>query len=123
MGPYRSKPFFLIVAAILVAAGTFAASWYLNIGLLYGYLVSLNLLTFFIYGYDKRRAIIQKGRVPEVVLHLLALAAGSPAALAGQIIFRHKTQKQPFKFIFVTIILIQIMAISLYLYFNVFKAA
>ena len=114
MKHYRPKRFFLILTAIFIAAGTFAASWYLGIGLLYGYLLSVNVLTFLMYGFDKRSAIVKKGRVPEVVLHVLALASGSPAAFCGQMIFRHKTQKKPFKLIFICIVILQIVGIALY---------
>ncbi len=114
----RPKQFFGILAAILIAGGTFAASWYQGIGLLTAYLASLNILTFFIYGFDKRRAIAQKGRVPEVVLHLLAFAGGSVAAFCGQIIFRHKTRKRSFRLIFAGIVFVQIIGLGLWFYFN-----
>ena len=62
--------------------------------------VTLSLVTFVAYRFDKRRA--QKGgrRVPEKTLHLMALLGGWPGALAGQRVFRHKTQKLSFRTVF-----------------------
>ena len=63
---------------------------------LLGYAV-LSVITFFCYFKDKRAAKRDDWRVQEKTLHLLALLGGWPGALLGQKVFRHKTQKQPFK--------------------------
>ena len=60
----------------------------------------LSLVAFIAYGFDKRRAQANGRRVPENTLHLLALFGGWPGALLGQRIFRHKTQKFGFRFVF-----------------------
>ena len=52
---------------------------------LLGYLASVNLLAFTVYGADKRR-------VPEKTLFLLAIIGGSVGAWAGMYTFRHKTR-------------------------------
>lgn len=114
MTKHNPKQFFLLLAIILTAAGTFAAAYCLKIPIVYAYLITLNMLTFVIYGFDKRQSIRQGGRVPEIILHLLAAAGATPAALAAQRIFRHKTRKQPFKAIFITIIILQIAVFSAY---------
>ena len=62
--------------------------------------VLLSLLAFVAYGFDKRRAQKDGRRVPEKTLHLLALFGGWPGALAGQKMFRHKTQKISFRIVF-----------------------
>jgi uncharacterized membrane protein YsdA (DUF1294 family) len=111
------------LAILLIAAGTFAAAYFLEWPLLVAYLISVNTLTFLMYGFDKRQSIKQGPRVPELILHLLALVGGSPAALVGQLTFRHKTRKQPFKAIFIAIIVLQVTAIGLYYYFTVFKSS
>jgi uncharacterized membrane protein YsdA (DUF1294 family) len=72
------------------------------------YLITLTIVTFFSYGFDKHRAIHQKGRIPEVVLHLLALAGGTVGAFAGQIVFHHKTKKLKFQAVFYAIVAVQI---------------
>ena len=76
------------------------------------YLMLINLVTFAVYGYDKRAARKRNRRVPEATLHLLALLGGSPAALAGQQLFRHKTVKRSFQLKFWTIVIVQVLAIS-----------
>lgn len=56
----------------------------------------LSLVTFVVYGYDKRQAKRGGQRVPEKRLHILALAGGFLGAYLGQQYFRHKTQKPVF---------------------------
>jgi uncharacterized membrane protein YsdA (DUF1294 family) len=91
---------------------SFLLSHFLEIPLFYAYLIGVNLVTFMAYGSDKYRAIHHRSRIPEIILHLLALAGGSPAALLAQITFRHKIQKRSFKIIFAIIVLAQLMAIA-----------
>ena len=63
------------------------------------YLAAINLLTFCVYGADKRRAKIPGARrVPEKTLFALALLLGSPGALLGMLVFRHKTRHWYFRF-------------------------
>lgn len=61
------------------------------------YYFGLSTVTFIFYAWDKRSAIKGHWRIAENTLHLLALVGGWPGALIAQAIFRHKTQKQPFK--------------------------
>lgn len=60
------------------------------------YLAVINFTTWAAYGLDKGRAKSGKWRIPERTLLLLALAGGSLGALAGMIMFRHKTRKLKF---------------------------
>ena len=56
------------------------------------YLAAINILTFCVYGADKRRAKIQGARrVPEKTLFALALLLGSAGALFAMRAFHHKT--------------------------------
>ena len=62
------------------------------------YLVLINVLTFFYYGFDKMRSqVVDALRVSEKTLWLLALIGGSVGALAGMRFFRHKTKKTSFQ--------------------------
>ncbi len=70
-------------------------------------------MTFGLYGYDKRAARRGTWRVPERVLHGLALLGGSPGALLGQRVFRHKTAKRSFQFAFWAIVVLQVALIAL----------
>lgn len=60
------------------------------------YLSVINFTTWAVYGLDKGRAKSGKWRIPERTLLLLALIGGSLGALAGMIMFRHKTRKAKF---------------------------
>jgi uncharacterized membrane protein YsdA (DUF1294 family) len=55
----------------------------------------LNIIAFCAYGFDKAKASMNKWRVTEKTLLILAFF-GPFGAYAGMMIFRHKTQKKPF---------------------------
>lgn len=78
-------------------------------------LLGMNVTAFGFYGYDKSRARSRGSRVPENTLHFLAFAGGSPGALLGQTVFRHKTRKRSFQVIFWLIVVLQAAAI-VYIY-------
>ncbi|MHC4878777.1 MAG: DUF1294 domain-containing protein [Planctomycetota bacterium] len=59
-----------------------------------------SLVSFILYGFDKRRARRDGQRVPEKRLHVLALLGGWPGAMLGQRLFRHKTVKVQFRIVF-----------------------
>jgi uncharacterized membrane protein YsdA (DUF1294 family) len=59
--------------------------------------VGINVIAFLAFGWDKRRAETRQRRIPERTLLTLAFIGGALGALLGQQIFRHKTQKQPFR--------------------------
>lgn len=60
----------------------------------------ISLVTFGVYGFDKRRAKQEGQRISEKALHILSLIGGWPGAIAGQKLFRHKTVKTRFRIIF-----------------------
>jgi uncharacterized membrane protein YsdA (DUF1294 family) len=60
------------------------------------FLLAINLATFAAFGWDKRRSVADRPRVPEVWLLWLAGLGGSLGALVARRVFRHKTRKQPF---------------------------
>lgn len=59
-------------------------------------LTALNALTVLLYGLDKIAARNGWRRIPEFILHLLALLGGWPGAVLAQRVFRHKTENAPF---------------------------
>ncbi len=62
--------------------------------------VGMSVVTFAIYGFDKIQAKTSNGqRVPEMVLHLLAVAGGVAGAWIGRGVFRHKTLHLKFSLI------------------------
>lgn len=76
---------------------------------LWGYLI-LSFVTFGMYAFDKSASRNGRWRVPENNLHALALFGGWPGAMLGQRILRHKTVKQPFRFIFWLTVVINCVA-------------
>ncbi|WP_199775494.1 DUF1294 domain-containing protein [Microbulbifer pacificus] len=62
--------------------------------------LGISLLTYLIYYLDKSAARSGSWRTKESTLHLLSLLGGWPGAWFAQQQFRHKTRKQPFRFIF-----------------------
>jgi len=98
---------YALTFATCVVLGLALALWRLGLAPAYAYLVGVNVMTLLLYGYDKRQAIVGGFRVPELVLHLGALFGGSPAALLGQRLLRHKTRKLGFQAVFATIVLLQ----------------
>lgn len=57
----------------------------------------MNIITFFAYGNDKKRARQNRWRISEKVLMTLALLGGSAGAFLGMQVFHHKTKKPLFK--------------------------
>ncbi|HHI80153.1 MAG TPA: DUF1294 domain-containing protein [Planctomycetes bacterium] len=64
---------------------------------LLGALLLANLVVFFVYGFDKRRARRGGSRISEKALIFLALPGTLPGALLGMKVFRHKTKKRSFQ--------------------------
>lgn len=60
------------------------------------YLLAINVAAFLLMGTDKKRAILQKRRIPEKTLFLVALLGGSLGAFMGMQSFRHKTKHLKF---------------------------
>ena len=79
------------------------------------WLAVINLLTFTVYGADKRRARKGKWRVPEKTLFLLPLLGGSIGALLGMRVFHHKTKHWYFVWGIPAILLAQI-ALAVWIY-------
>lgn len=68
----------------------------------------VNVLTLVIYGMDKMAARKAWRRVPESTLLVFGFVGGWPGAIVGQQLFRHKTQKQPFKTYFIVSVIVSI---------------
>ena len=79
------------------------------------WLAVINLLTFIVYGADKRRARKGEWRVPEKTLFLLPLLGGSIGALLGMRVFHHKTKHWYFVWGIPAILLAQI-ALAVWIY-------
>ena len=76
-------------------------------GALAVWLIAINVVTFAVYGIDKRRARRGTWRVPEKTLFLLPLLGGSLGALLGMRVFHHKTKHWYFVWGIPAILLVQ----------------
>jgi len=72
------------------------------------YLVAINVVTFFLYGIDKRKAKRGKWRIPEATLLGLAVIGGSIGAWLGMRAWHHKTMHKKFKYGIPLILIAQI---------------
>lgn len=75
------------------------------------YMISVNLITFAVFGYDKQKARQKGWRVPEKTLFFLALLGGSVGAWMGMYAFRHKTRHLKFRIGIPAILAVQAAAI------------
>jgi uncharacterized membrane protein YsdA (DUF1294 family) len=65
------------------------------------WLVLASTVTFILYRMDKGLSKTEARRVPEKILHGLALLGGFPGGWLGRTVFRHKTRKGIFLFILI----------------------
>ncbi len=119
-GKKRTSPYYLygITALIVTVAATVLLFSWADFHIIVAYLLSVNLSTFLFYGYDKMIAGSSMLRVPEWILHSLSIAGGSPTGLVAQKVFRHKTIKGSFQFVYWTIVIIQVVIIGLLIYYK-----
>lgn len=96
----------ILLAVVLVAA---IGVWLLTTaGFWQAVFVLINVGAFYCYGLDKHRAIrCSRQRIPERALLGIAAIGGVPGSILGQLIFRHKTRKQPFRMVFWVIAILQ----------------
>ncbi len=78
------------------------------------WLAAITTVTFAAFGYDKATAVKRVMRVPEQVLIGLAVAGGTPGAVAGMFVFHHKTAKAVFQASLRKVALVQAVLFLLY---------
>lgn len=81
------------------------------------YLITINILTFLVYGIDKWKARNGKWRISEATLLLLAVIGGSIGAWAGMSVWHHKTLHKKFRYGVPLILIIQV-ALIIYMLFR-----
>ncbi len=81
---------------------------HLSSQIIWYYLLFINIVTFVIYGWDKKQARKRAWRISELGLLFLALVGGSVASLAAQFYFRHKLNKASFQSKFWIVVFFQI---------------
>ncbi len=81
------------------------------------YLAAVNILLCLLMGLDKLFAKLQKRRIPEKTLFLLAIIGGGLGGTLGMYSFRHKTRHTAFAIGFPALTILQIAAV-IYLMVN-----
>ena len=79
-------------------------------------LIALNVISFILFGADKRKAKKDLYRISEKSLWISAVLFGAFGAFAGMKIFHHKTKKKKF-LIFVPLMLIAQAALLVWYFF------
>ena len=80
-----------------------------------GYLLAINIATFFLYGIDKYKAKKGRWRISEATLLLMAVVGGSIGAWTGMRLWHHKTMHKKFKY---GVPVIMIMQVCLVVYLH-----
>jgi uncharacterized membrane protein YsdA (DUF1294 family) len=113
----ETDPFvlFAVLASIVLALAWLTARFAVGLGSTASYLLGINAATALLYLYDKAVAGGRYLRVPEAVLHGAALAGGTPAAFAAQLLLSHKTRKGSFQTVFRLIAAFQACVLVLWL--------
>lgn len=73
--------------------------------------IAISVVVYVVYAWDKSSAQNNRWRTSEATLHMFALAGGWPGALLAQQVLRHKTKKQPFRFVFWVTVLLSVSAV------------
>ena len=84
--------------------------------LIAAYLVIINIAGFAAMGFDKKKAKLDKRRIPEKTLFLLSIIGGSIGTLAGMYSFRHKTKHWYFVVGMPLIPVLQIVAVVMIIF-------
>lgn len=105
-----------VAIAVIILSLALLSRYAAGIGWIVTWILVTNVVTFAVFGLDKWAARRGRPRVPERTLHGCALMGGSPGALLAQRLFRHKTAKASFQLVFWLIVLVQLVALCVYLY-------
>ena len=76
--------------------------------------IAVNIITFFVYGADKRKAKKGKWRISEKTLLLMGFFGGSVGQLAAMKTFHHKTHKWYFWAVGVLSLILHIAILFVY---------
>lgn len=98
-----NRTHFIIVVLLGLVAAALAYLAFTQVGVpwYFTWLIFWSVVAFFYYGFDKQQAQQGNWRVPEVVLHGLALLGGFIGAWLGMTVFHHKNRKPVFVIVMV----------------------
>lgn len=109
---------FCYLLLLLAAVGSILTSYPVVM-----WLLLINVLTMVMYGADKMAARKGMRRVPEATLLVFGVTGGWPGAILGQQLFRHKTQKQPFKTYFIISVIVSLAVMAAAYHFSPFVSS
>jgi len=75
------------------------------------YLLSINVVSFFLFGFDKFLAIKNKRRIPEKELFTVSTIGGAFGGMFAILVFNHKISKAIFMWRFMFIFIINIVGV------------
>ena len=84
--------------------------------ILIGYIIIINIISFFIMLYDKKQAIYHNFRISEKTIFIVSLLLGGIGTYVGRYVFRHKTKHLKFTIGIPIVIILNI--ISVFYIFN-----
>ena len=84
--------------------------------ILIGYIIIINIISFFIMLYDKKQAIYHNFRISEKTIFIISLLLGGIGTYVGMYVFRHKTKHLKFTIGIPIVIILNI--ISVFYIFN-----
>jgi uncharacterized membrane protein YsdA (DUF1294 family) len=96
----------LVLAGLLVLPAMALCQRHWDFRWVGAYGLAVNVLTYWVYAGDKRRAQTGGWRLAEARLHLLELLGGWPAAFLAQRRLRHKCSKGGYQLVFWLIVLL-----------------
>lgn len=80
------------------------------------YLLLMSLITFYLFGIDKKRAIRKRRRISETQLLVFSFLGGISGAITGMFVFRHKLAKASFMLKFYGILIVHALVIGFLIY-------
>lgn len=75
------------------------------------YLLSINVVSFILFGFDKFLAIKNKSRIPEKELFTVSTIGGAIGGMFAILVFKHKISKASFIWKFMILFIINIVGI------------
>lgn len=97
-----------------LASAVFSIGYLLwnSLWLILFFIIIVNVITIMVYSHDKKVSMIRgHGRVPEGFLILCSFLGGWIGAILAQQLFRHKTRKIKFQFLFIISIMINMFVV------------
>lgn len=82
------------------------------------FLITISIITFCLYGIDKKKAVEEKMRISEKCLLSFGIFGGALGALIGMRMFHHKTKHWYFRVINVLMIFVQIVIFFIIVFFE-----